>query len=345
LPAAACYDRGTLDTANPRPDAHGLVASIAYENGRRVGEIPLDDIDVALTVPGRFIWLGLYEPDAALLAKIQEEFGLHELAVEDARNAHQRPKVEQYGDSLFIVLRTISRDPQSRELVFGETHIFVGRNYVVTVRHGSARSHAPLRGRCEAQPRRLALGPGFAVYAIIDFIVDEYFPIVAEMEHEFEKLEELIFTRRSNHETTSAIYSLKRELIAVRHGLFPVIELCNRLMKFDLDLVPDEINPYLRDVHDHALNWNEMIDQLRDLLSSALDLNAAILSEEMTIQQRQLASWAAIIAVPTFIAGLYGMNFAHMPELGWKLGYPIALGVMGTICFGLYRGFKRSGWL
>jgi magnesium transporter len=326
--------------------APGVINSIAYAQGRRLREVALDDISEAVQDPDVFLWIGLFEPSHELLRKVQEEFGLHELAVEDAVKAHQRPKMEQYGDSLFIVLRTIGLDETDGELSFGETHIFAGRNYVVTVRHGSARSHVGLRARCEAFPEKLAKGPGFVIYALTDFVVDQYFPVLDALEERFEVIEEHIFAEGAPPRgASSQIYDIKRRLTALKHALLPVSEMCGRLMKFDLDLVPEDINPYLRDVQDHVMKLNERIDNLRELLAAALDVNQALVSEQHTVHSKQLAAWAAIIAVPTMIAGVYGMNFENMPELGWKLGYPVAVGSMVGASSFLYWRFKRSGWL
>jgi magnesium transporter len=327
------------------PPASGVIASVAYREGKRLGDVPLDDISEVVPDPGVFLWIGLFEPSRELLRKVEEEFGLHELAVEDAFKAHQRPKLEQYGDSLFIVLRTAQRDESSGEIEFGETHLFVGRNYVVTVRHGSMRSHLGLRGRVEAMPEKLALGPGFVLYALMDFIVDQYFPILDGLEETFEALEESIFGDACSRETSRSIYRLKRDVIQIKHAILPMSDICNRLAKFDLDLVPESVNPYLRDVQDHVMRLNERIDNLRELLAAALDANLSMLSEQYTVQTRQLAAWAAIIAVPTMIAGIYGMNFTHMPELDWLFGYPLAVGAMAGVCGYLFYRFKRSGWL
>jgi magnesium transporter len=344
--------------------ARGVVTCAAYADGRRLADVPLDDIGRVLTGVDGFIWIGLYEPDEDLLRKVQNEFSLHDLAIEDAHRAHQRPKLEQYEESLFVVLRTVHLTHSADDLLgvdFGETHVFVGPRYVVTVRHGSQRSHAELRTRCEASPRLLAQGPGFVLYALMDFLVDQYFPIVAELEEEVAALEEALLgeTERVSRQTLTRIYQLKRDLLRVKRAIAPLIEVCNRLMRFDIDLIPLDTRPYFRDVLDHVIRINEMVDNLRELLTTAFEVNLSLISveenkdmkrlAEWSVEQnrdtRRLAAWAAIIAVPTMIAGIYGMNFELMPELHMPLGYPFALLIMASACVLLFLGFKRTGWL
>jgi magnesium transporter len=278
------------------------------------------------------------------MRQVQEEFGLHDLAIEDALRAHQRPKLEQYEGSLFLVMRTAQLDA-NRHLEFGETHVFVGERFVISVRHGSLKSHIPLRARCEAAPDLLKKGPGFVLYALMDFIVDQYFPIVEALEEQLEQLEEEIFGDKTTRDTTNRIYQLKRDLLGLKRAVSPVVDICNRLVRFDVTLVPDDTRPYYRDVYDHALRVNEMIDNLRELLSAALEANLSLISVGQNEDVKRLAAWAAIIAVPTMIAGIYGMNFQQMPELHWSYGYPVVMGVMIAACAGLFTGFKRSGWL
>jgi magnesium transporter len=334
------------DAASTRRDQPGSVINCAaYRDGIRIADVDVPDISEVLKLDDRFVWIGLFEPDEELLKTIQQEFGLHDLAIEDAHNAHQRPKLEQYDRSLFVVLRTAQLRGEPRHIEFGETHLFVGPRYVVTVRHGSAISHVGLRAKCEANPALLALGPGFVLYMLMDFIVDQYFPIVDALEEELEELEELIFSDRFSRDTTSRIYDLKRDLLAMKRAVSPLVDICNRLMRFDYDLVPESTRPYFRDVYDHVVRINEMIDTLRELLTTALEANLSLVAVSQNEDTRRLAAWAAIIAVPTAIAGIYGMNFAHMPELAWRYGYFISLGAMALVCAGLFLGFKRSGWL
>ena len=323
----------------------GVVRSVAYADGRPVGEVAIDDISEILKQPGHFVWIGLHEPDAALLRRLQAEFGLHDLAVEDALRAHQRPKVERYGDSLFVVLRTARLAPTTPRVEHGETHIFLGPRYLVSVRHGASLGYGEVRARCETTPALLRVGPAFALYALMDFIVDQYFPVVAGLEDELQALETAIFGEHFSRETTESIYELKRELLELKRAVSPLVDVCNRLMRFDVDLIPDEIRPYLRDVYDHAIRINEMVDTLRELLTTALEANLSLISVRQNEDMKRLAGWAAIIAVPTMIAGIYGMNFRFMPELDWRWGYPVIMAVMIGLCGWLYFRFKRSGWL
>jgi magnesium transporter len=323
----------------------GVVNSAAYAGGLRVGEVAIQDISEVLKQPDRFVWIGLHEPDAELLAEVQQEFALHDLAIEDAARAHQRPKLERYGESLFVVLRTAHLDRASGEIEFGETHLFVGANYIVSVRHGPSLPYVEVRTRCEANPDLLARGPGFALYSLMDFIVDQYFPLVEALEDKLESLEDDIFRQTLTRETTERIYQLKRVLLEVKRGVAPLVDMCNRLMRADTVLIPDDVRPYFRDVYDHAIRINEMIDVLRELLTTALEANLSLVAVSQNDAMKRLAGWAAIIAVPTMIAGVYGMNFKFMPELDWIFGYPMAMALMVGACGFLYYKFKRSGWL
>jgi magnesium transporter len=323
-----------------------VVTCAAYADGRRVADVALPQISEVLKQDAdRFIWIGLHAPEESLLRQVQEEFGLHDLAIEDALRAHQRPKLERYDDSLFVVLRTARMDPQTRKLEIGETHIFVGARYVVSVRHDSPVSYAAVRARCEATPSLLAQGPGFVLYALMDFIVDQYFPVVETMEDELESLEDEIFSETFDRETTSRIYRLKRDLLELKRAVSPLVDICNRLIRTDLAIIPEDTRPYFRDVYDHVIRTNEMIDTLRELLTTALEANLSLITVSQNEAMKRLAGWAAIFAVPTMVAGIYGMNFELMPELRWQWGYPLIMAVMLGACGFLYYKFKRSGWL
>jgi magnesium transporter len=323
----------------------GIVNSVAYAGGLRLGEVAIPDISEVLKQPGRFVWIGLHEPDAEVLTEVQGEFALHDLAIEDATLAHQRPKLERYGDSLFAVLRTAHLDRATGAIEFGETHLFVGSNYVVSVRHGASSPYVEVRSRCEASPDLLAKGPGFVLYALMDFVVDQYFPLVDAFEERLEELEDNIFRQTLTRETTERIYQLKRNLLEVKRAVAPLVDMCNRLVRTDNALIPEDARVYFRDVYDHAIRINEMIDTLRELLTTALEANLSLISVSQNEAMKRLAGWAAIIAVPTMIAGIYGMNFKFMPELDWILGYPVAMAAMLAACGFLYYRFKRSGWL
>jgi magnesium transporter len=327
------------------PPAAPVIDCAAYVGGRRVADLGVDQIHDALERRDQFVWLGLYEPDQRLLRQVQKQFGLHDLAIEDAIHAHQRPKLEVYQDSLFVVLRTVQTTGESKRLEFGETHIFVGGNFVVTVRHGSLQSHIGVRQRCESTPHALARGPGYVLYALMDFVVDQYVPIVKAIEDDVESLEDAILDNPAAAEATPRIYRLKRDLLTLRRTVSPLVEVCNRLMRFDLPNIPEDSRPYFRDVHDHVMRVNETIDTQRELLTTALEAHLSMMSVAQNEQMKRVTAWAAMIAVPTMIAGVYGMNFANMPELAWRYGYYGSLAAMAAACGVLYFAFKRSGWL
>jgi magnesium transporter len=322
-----------------------VVNCAAYAKGRRVCDVELSGIAAALQDPERFVWIGLHEPSEEILRQVQREFGLHDLAVEDAHRAHQRPKLERYDDSLFIVLRTAQMNPNARHIEFGETHLFVGPRYVVSVRHGPSLTYTDVRARCEHTPHLLSKGPGFVLYALMDFIVDHYFPIVEALEDQLETLEDEIFGAAVSRETTRRIYELKRQLLEFKRAVSPLVDVCSRLMRFDLELVPEDIRPYFRDVYDHVIRVNELVDGLQELLKGALEAHLSLTTVAENESMKRVAAWAAILAVPTMIAGVYGMNFEVMPELRWSFGYPLTIAAMLATCGVLYWNFKRSGWL
>jgi magnesium transporter len=327
------------------PGTTAVINCVAYSEGRRVAAVEVCDIGRTLEEPGRFAWIGLHSPSAELLRQVQREFGLHDLAVEDAHHAHQRPKLEAYGESLFVVIRTARVNAEHHRVDFGETHFFVGKNFIVSVRHGPSLSYANVRARCETTPQLLRKGPGFALYALMDSIVDQYFPVVDALAEELEALEDQIFGEKSTRETTEQIYRLKRQLLDVKRAVSPLIDICNRLMRFDLELIPEDTRPYFRDVYDHVVRINEMVDNTRELLTTALEANFSLISIAQNEVSKRFAGWAAIIAVPTMVAGIYGMNFKGMPELEWEYGYPVVLGVTFGLAVLLYLLFRRSGWL
>lgn len=322
-----------------------MIDCASYRGGVRLATLGIEEIPAALADPSIFVWLGLYEPDEALLDEVQAAFSLHDLAVEDAHRAHQRPKLDRYGDSLFIVLRTAQFAGAPEELEFGETHLFVGPRYVVTVRHGSLKSHVGLRERCEIESDRLALGPGYVLYALLDFVVDQFFPIVEEIEEQFDRIETDVFDGSSNRETTADLYEFSRKLQFLRRAVFPLLDVVQRLERFEGPPLPESMQVYFRDVHDHLLRIQEMLEGLREMNRSALAAHLSLLSVAQSDETKRLAAWAAIIAVPTMVAGIYGMNFEFMPELTWRFGYPLIVGTMAVACLLLYRAFKKSGWL
>ncbi len=320
-----------------------VMACAGYENGHRVADLNINQSGTFAKGPGRFVWIGLYEPSEDLLKIVQQQFGLHDLAVEDALRAHQRPKIEVFDETLFMVLRTAQIIEEKIE--FGETYIFVGRGYVITVRHGASSSYKEVRDRSEHAPQFLKHGEDFVLYAIMDFVVDNYMPIVDAVEARVEDIEDSVRTGAVSRETIERIATLRRDLLRLRRAASPLLDVCNRLQRMDLPCIDETIRPYYRDVHDHVIHVNEGIDILRDQLTAAFESNLLLASNRQNEVTRQLAAWAAILAVPTALAGIYGMNFEHMPELKQEWGYPAILCLIGGLCLWLYIRFKRSGWL
>lgn len=321
-----------------------IINCAAYSQGQRIADVELNNVHEALKETNQFVWIGLHEPSEAILKQVQQEFGLHDLAIEDAHIPHQRSKIELYGNSLFIVLRTAQIN-QKHHIDFGETHFFVGANFIVTVRHGSSVSYAEVRERCENTPHLLSKGQGFALHSLMDFIVDKYFPVAQELEQKLEVLEDKIFKEKPSRETTEQIYMMKRELLEVKRAVSPLIDICNRLMRFDISCISDEMRPYFRDVYDSVIRINEILDATRELLNAALEANFSLISISQNDVSKKFAGWAAIIAVPTMITGFYGMNFKFMPELEWQFGfYAIILFTVGS-CTLLYYFFRKAGWL
>ena len=330
-------------TGTTPPEAM-VVNCVAYDDqGRRLPDITLDQISDVLQRPDAFVWVGLHEPDEPLLDKLQEEFGLHDLAVEDAHHAHQRPKIEVYGDSLFIVVHT-AQEVNGR-LQFGETHIFLGPRYLLTIRHGPSLSYAAVRARGEREPELLALGPSYGLYAVIDFIVDNYQPMVVAFQRELEALETAIFENEFKRDTVERLYDLKKELVTLRLAITPMQDILNQLMRFHPTLIRDAVRPYFRDVYDHALRVKEASDTMSEMVSAAMSVNLAMVSVGQGEVVKKLAGWAALLAAPTLIASWYGMNFDNMPELPGRYSYFTLIGITGVICLVLYRVLKRSRWL
>jgi magnesium transporter len=320
-----------------------VMKCVAYARGQRIGEIGIDQISDMMAREDTFVWLGLREPNAALLDKIQEEFGLHELAVEDTRSAHQRPKLEGYGNSLFLVLQTAQI--YRNALQFGETHIFIGPRFIVTVRHGTPLSFSKVRERCENMPENLAKGPGFALYALMDFIVDHYMPVVDGLQERFERLEEDIFRNRFNQQTLEKLYELKHELLQLRSAATPLLDICNELTRFHGNIISEDIQFYYRDISDHIKRITQSIDSMREMLTAAMQVHLALVTVGQNEIVKRLAGWGAILALPTMVFSLYGMNFKNMPELDWPYSYPVVLSGLCLACALLYGRLKNAGWL
>ena len=325
------------------PEVPGLVAAAVYAEGRRIADIAIADARSWSRRPGHVVWIGLHEPPPALLRQIQAQFGLHDLAIEDAGKAHQRPKLEQYGDGLFIVARTAQM--LDGRIAFGETHIFVGEGYVVSVRHGASTSYANVRRRCESSPGALSHGEDYILYAILDYVVDNYVPVLETIEGEVDAIEDGILNRSFNQKEVERSYQLRRDLLRLRNAIVPLAEVCRRLEHGDLPAIDPSLQPLFRDVTDHVRRVQEEIESLREVLAFAFEASLMTGQAQQTEITRKLASWAAILAVPTAIAGLYGMNFKHMPELEWEYGYDAVVGVIFMICGVLYWRFRRDHWL
>lgn len=320
-----------------------IINSLAYKPGSTPRHVAMEDISEVLIEADTFVWLGIADPDSAELRKIQEEFSLHELAIEDAFNAHQRPKIETYGHSLFIALSTmqlVEGDIQS-----GEVHIFVGSNFVVTVRHGQVQSFAPVRARAEAASHLLAKGPAYVLYAILDFIVDQYSVVAGELERRFDVLEADIFSEQFDRRAIERLYDVKSELVRLRAAAMPVETICGELIRLHEDLVSKELRAYFRDVQDHVARVVNIIDVVRDMLTTAIQVNLALVSVAQNEIVKRLAGWGAVLAIPTVIFSLYGMNFKEMPELAWPWAYPTVLVFTAAACGGLYWRLRKAGWL
>ena len=312
-----------------------VVASYVYKDGKRVREAPLTDEGLRLK-PGEYLWIGLYEPTSEEFEALVRRFRLHPLAVEDALAAHQMPKIEVYGGELFIVARTAQKADDA--IWYGETRVFVGPRYVITIRHGSARAHTQLRAQLEASPLQLKHGADFILHGVLDFIVDDIEDSVLEMEQR--ALDS--FLSRAD---LKRLFQLRRELLKFSRVLGPMEEVANKLQSLDLPCIDREVRPYFRDVADHVRRVSSRAAVLRDILSSVFEVSNLLEQQRQGVITRKLAAWAAILATPTAVAGIYGMNFEHMPELRWTYGYPAVMGLIFAICLGLYITFKRTKWL
>ena len=329
--------------APPAANPPSVVNCAVYgPQGKR--DIPLEGVDEALAAdPACFAWIGLYEPDQAVLAQLQSEFGLHDLAIEDAGKAHQRPKIETYGDSLFIVANTAQA--LDGRIVYGETHIFLGPRYLVTVRHGASLSYAPSRHRIERDPAMLAMGPACALYAVLDAIVDNYLPIVDEFKATLTALEREVVSETFHRGIVIRLYELKRELTYMRVAMAPLQDVLSQLVRSSSPLIGSEAKLYLRDVLDHSVRVNETIDVLRDMLGTALGVNQALVTLTQGEIVKKLGAWAALLAAPTLVTSWYGMNFQGMPEFEQPWAYPVLIGGLAVVVLALYRYLRKVGWL
>ncbi|MGE3146269.1 MAG: magnesium and cobalt transport protein CorA [Pseudorhodoplanes sp.] len=321
----------------------GVVAAGVYAGGRKVTDVPIDQAGSWSKRPGHVVWIGLREPSEDLLRRVQMQFGLHPLAIEDANHAHQHPKLEQYGDSAFIVARTAQMI--EGRIAFGETHLFVGRGYVVSVRHGASTSYAKVRERCEACPAVLSRGEHYILYAVLDFIVDNYMPVLEAIHGEVDAIEDNVLAGALKQPDIERLYLLRRDLLRLRNAIVPLAEVCQRLEHSDVLTVESAMQPLLRDVSDHVRRVREEIDALREVLAFAFEASLMTGQAQQTTITRKLAAWAAILAVPTAVAGIYGMNFKNMPELETRYGYFIVIAAVVAVCVTLFHRFRRNDWL
>lgn len=342
-----------------------LIHCTAYREGQRVGDVPLEELKTRLQPAEAegggsvrsFIWVALHDPTPEELAPLQAAFGLHPLAVEDALQARQRPKVEEYGESLFAVLHLLSFEPEAPQgarpgpsaqpprLHAGQLAIFAGPHYIVSVRSRSEESLAPVRERCEREPELLREGPGFVLYALMDEVVDRYFPLTERIEDELEAIEKQIFTQGAGREILQRLYALKRRLRLLKHAVAPLLEAAARLHSGRVPLLCAPVQHYFRDVFDHVSRLAAALDSTRDSLATAIQVNLSLVTIDDTDVTKKLAAWAAIFGVCTAFVGVWGMNFDLMPELHWRWGYPAALGLIAAVCVLLYLRFRRAGWL
>jgi magnesium transporter len=320
-----------------------ILSARAYENGMAVVEIPLDQAGEWAAKPDHFVWIGLREPQQAELATLQAQLGLDPLAIEDAGQPHERPKMQRYGDGLFIVVRTAELIDD--RVTFGETHIFVGRGYIVTIRHGASLAYSRVRAHCEATPAQLAKGVAFVVHTLLDFTVDHYLRVMDSLEAEGDAIEAQVLDKELPPEQTRRLYVLRRELLRMKNGILPLAEICGRLEHSEVLEIDPRLAHCFREVTDHVRGAQEEIDSLSARLGLAFEASLLTSQAQQTEISRRLAAWAAILAVPTAMAGIYGMNFAEMPELQWKYGYPTVLSVVVITCLLLFVNFRRAKWL
>lgn len=321
-----------------------LINCVAYENGTRLNEIAVEEISDYLELPGCFVWVALRDATTEELDIMQDEFHLHELAVEDARKGHQRPKVEDYGDSIFAVMHLIELDVDEGYRL-GEVNVFVGPNYVLSVRNRSQQDFLGVRARCEREPHLLRHGSGFVLYALMDAVVDRYFPVVDRLESELESIEDRIFDRGTARANIERLYELKRQVMQLKHVVAPLMEVAGKLAGGRGPAICANSREYFRDVYDHLLRIDASVDTIRETIGTAIQVNLSMVAIEDSEVSKRLAAWAGIFAIATAFAGIWGMNFARMPELQWKYGYPAALTLIVSTCLVLYRRFKRAGWL
>ena len=320
-----------------------LVNCVAYHRGQKLSDIPLSEVRSHLERPDCFVWVALKDPQPDELASLQDEFGLHELAVEDAQKGHQRPKLDEYGASLFVVLHLI--EPSGSDLQTGEVAIFVGPQYVISVRRDAQLGFTEVRRRCEQEPELLQHGPAYVLYALMDTIVDRYCPVLDALTEEIEGIEERIFAGQSTRVQIEELYSLKRKLMILNHATVPLLEVAGKLHGGRVPPICSGLHDYFRDVYDHLLRLKQSIDSLRDMVATAISVNLSLITLQENEVTKRLAAYAGLVAVPTMVAGVYGMNFANMPGLQWAYGYHASLAAMVLIDVYLIYRFKKAKWM
>ena len=322
-----------------------LINCVAYQEGKKLSDVPVEDISEYLKQPDAFVWVALRDPTEAEIAAMQDEFSLHELAIEDAARGHQRPKLEEYGESVFVVAHIV--EMHKDELCVGQLAVFAGPNYVLSVRRDSKQGFLGVRARAEREPHQLRKGAGFVLYALVDAVVDRYFPVVDMLESELESIEDQIFGQQGKQQRANVerLYELKRKAQQLRHAVVPLMDAVGRLYGGRVPSVVVETQEYFRDVHDHLVRIAGRLDAVRDTINTAIQVTLSMVAIEENDISKKLASYAAIFAVFTAFAGVWGMNFEFMPELKWKWGSPFALGTMVAVCGYLYWRFKKAGWI
>jgi magnesium transporter len=320
-----------------------LISCAAYQDGKKLADIKPDEIHQYLHRPECFVWVALADPGPGELAAMQHEFDLHELAVEDANHGNQRPKIEEYGDCVFVVMHTV--EAKDDEFATGEVDVFAGPNYILSVRKNTSKGFAAVRARCEREPELLKEGSAFVLYALMDNVVDRYFPVLDALEIRLEGIEERMFSEEPGRANVEALYALKQKLMVLRHAVEPLLEGAGKLYGGRVPRICATTQEYFRDVYDHLVRLNQSVDSLREMVTTAMSVNLALTTMNENQTTKRLAAYAALVAIPTMIAGIYGMNFDVMPELRWAWGYPLTLTVMVGLDIYLFMRFRRTGWL
>lgn len=321
-----------------------LINCVAYQKGHRLADLAVADISQTLAQPDTFVWVALKDADEGELRQMKQQFNLHELAVEDANHGHQRPKIEEYGATVFVVMHMIERKPDSEPQV-GELCVFVGPNFVLSVRKRSAQGFLGVRERAEREPDMLSHGSAFVLYALMDSVVDRYFPVIEQMEDELERIEAAIFEPGNARQNIQQLYALKRSVAVLRHAVAPLMDATGKLFGGRVPPACHNTQEYFRDVYDHLVRCNTTLETLRETVSTAIQVNLSMVTIEDSETTKSLAAWAGIFAVATFFVGVWGMNFTHMPELQWAYGYPLALSTIAVVSVLLWWRFRKAGWL